>query len=293
MGVENQGYWQCMENSRETGLVQRGPAASGDIRPMPTRPLALVTGASSGIGAVFARRLAARGYDLLLVARDAERLGRLAVELATIGASATPVVADLTSDAGLEATEEAIAAAGRLDLLVNNAGFGTKGQLVNSPLELQERMLRLHVIAVNRITRAALQMMKPARCGGIITVSSVASFVNSTGNVNYCATKAYQRSFSEGLALECAPHGIRVQALCPGFTHTEFHQRMADDQEGRAPEWLWLDAADVVETSLRQLERDGDVVCVPGAQYKVAVFLARHLPVWIKRLLTRNVYKRD
>jgi len=260
---------------------------------MSNRPLALVTGASSGIGAVFARALAARGYDLLLVARDAARLDALASELATLGGSATPVVADLASDAGLEVTEAAIAAAGRLDLLVNNAGFGTRGQLADSPLELQDRMLRLHVIAVNRLTRAALQRMKPLRRGGIITVSSVASFINSTGNVNYCATKAYQRSFSEGLALECAPHGIRVQALCPGFTHTEFHQRMSDDQVGRAPEWMWLDAGDVVETSLRQLERAGDVVCVPGAQYKVAVFLARHLPLWIKRLMTRNVYKRD
>ena len=260
---------------------------------MPTRPLALVTGASSGIGTVFARALAARGYDLLLVARDGARLRVLAAELATTGASATPVVADLTTDAGLAVTEEAITHAGRLDLLVNNAGFGTKGQMVDSPLELQDQMLRLHVIAVNRITYAALQLMKPARRGGIITVSSVASFINSTGNVNYCATKAYQRSFSEGLALECAPLGIRVQALCPGFTHTEFHQRMSDDQQGRAPEWMWLSADDVVQSSLRQLEAGGATICIPGAQYKVAVFLARHLPLWVKGLMTRNVYKRD
>ena len=248
---------------------------------MPTRPLALVTGASSGIGTVFARALAARGYDLLLVARDGARLRVLAAELATTGASATPVVADLTTDAGLAVTEEAITRAGRLDLLVNNAGFGTKGQLVDSPLELQDQMLRLHVIAVNRITCAALQLMKPARRGGIITVSSVASFVNSTG------------SFSEGLALECGPLGIRVQALCPGFTHTEFHQRMSDDQQGRAPEWMWLSADDVVQSSLRQLEAGGATICIPGAQYKVAVFLARHLPLWVKGLMTRSVYKRD
>lgn len=260
---------------------------------MPNRPLALVTGASSGIGTVFARSLARRGHDLILVARDGARLTALAAELASDGASATTVVADLTTDEGLAATERAIEAAGRLDLLVNNAGFGTTGQLVDSPLAMQDQMLRLHVIAVSRITQAALRLMKPARRGGIITVSSVASFVNSTGNVNYCATKAYQRSFSEGLALECAPFGIRVQALCPGFTRTEFHQRMRDDQQGRAPSWMWLEATDVVETSLRQLEQDGAVVCVPGAQYKVAVFLARHLPVWIKRLMTRNVYKRD
>lgn len=260
---------------------------------MTHRPLALVTGASSGIGKVYAQALARRGYDLILVARDGGRLSALAAELAQDGALAITVVGDLAREEGLAATEAAIATAGRLDLLVNNAGFGTTGLLALTPLEAQEQMLRLHVIAVNRISRAALQVMRPARRGAIVTVASVASFVNSTGNVNYCATKAYQRSFSEGLALECAPDGVRVQALCPGFTHTEFHARMSDDQLGRAPAWMWLSAADVVETSLRQLEANGPVICVPGVQYKVAVFLARHMPLWIKARITGRVYKRD
>jgi len=282
-----------MENSPKAELMQRGPTASGDIRPMPNRPLALVTGASSGIGAVFSRRLAARGYDLLLVARDAERLVALSSELAVLGARATPVAADLATDAGLAVVVDAMQAAGRLDLLVNNAGFGTTGTLQNAPLVRQHDMLQLHVVAVNRVTHAALQLMVPQLRGAIITVSSVASFANSSGNVNYCATKAYQRSFSEGLSLECAPLGIRVQALCPGFTRTEFHARMAFDQRGSAPEWMWMDADEVVEASLRQLEANGPVVCVPGAQYKVLVFLARHLPIWVKRVLTQRVYKRD
>ncbi len=260
---------------------------------MPNRPLALVTGASSGIGTVFARRLAARGYDLLLVARDGERLAALSAELATSGASATAVVADLATEAGLEAATRAIADAGRLDLLVNNAGFGTTGNFRDAPLAQQDGMLQLHVVAVNRLTHAALQLMAPRRSGGIITVSSVASFANSSGNVNYCATKAYQRSFSEGLAIECAPLGIRVQALCPGFTRTEFHARMHFDQRGRAPEWMWMDADAVVETSLTQFEANGPVVCIPGVQYKGIVFLARHLPLWVKRLLTQRVYRRD
>jgi uncharacterized protein len=260
---------------------------------MATRPLALVTGATAGIGKTFAVSLASRGYDLILVARDETRLAALAAELSSGGGSARPVAADLATEDGLAATERAIAEAGRLDMLVNNAGFGTRGGLADAPLDTQELMLRLHVVAVNRITRAALQVMKPARSGAIITVSSVASFVNGTGNVNYCATKAYQRSFSEGLAMECAPLGIRVQALCPGFTHTEFHQRMQDDQQGRAPAWMWLTSQQVVDASLRQIEADGDTICIPGAQYKVAVFLARHMPLWIKRRLTRKVYKRD
>ncbi len=260
---------------------------------MPPRPIALVTGASSGLGAVFARKLALRGYDLVLVARDAERLAALSAELAAVGARATPVSADLTTDRGLDAAEHAIASAGRLDLLVNNAGFGTTGPFAASPLAQQEGMLRLHVIAVTRLTHAAMHLMMPARRGGIITVSSVASFVNSAGNVNYCATKAYQRSFSEGLSLEVEPHGIRVQALCPGFTHTEFHQRMSFDQAASAPAWMWLEAEMVVETSLRQYERGGPVICIPGAQYKVLVFLARHIPLWIKRRLSQRVYTRE
>ncbi len=259
---------------------------------MTQRPLALVTGASSGIGAVFARKLAARGYDLLLVARDAARLAALQAELAGLGAGARMIVADLATDAGLETTEAALTAAGRLDLLVNNAGFGSTGTLAESPLATQEQMLRLHVLAVNRLSRAALQLMRPAKRGGIITVSSVASFVSSPGNVNYCATKTYQRIFSESLATECARDGIRVQALCPGFTHTEFHQRMSFDQKKSAPAFLWLDADTVVETSLRQFEADGPVVCIPGVQYKAIVFLARHIPLWIKSLLTARVYKR-
>ena len=260
---------------------------------MTQRPLALITGASSGIGAVFSRKLAQRGYDLLLVARDGDRLATLATELATLGASATVVAADLTTDDGLAMVERAMHTAGRLDLLVNNAGFGTTGSFAASPMERQETMLRLHVVAVSRLTHIALQLMKPARCGGIITVSSVASFVNSAGNVNYCATKAWQRSFSEGLSLEVEPHGIRVQALCPGFTHTEFHQRMSFDQKKSAPPWMWLEAETVVETSLRQYEGNGAVICVPGVQYKVLVFLARHIPLWIKRRLSQRVYTRE
>ena len=260
---------------------------------MSNRPLALVTGASSGIGASFARKLAARGYDLLLVARDAARLSALSADLAAMGARAESVTADLGTEAGLAATDAALSAAGRLDLLINNAGFGTTGTFRDAPVAAQHAMLQLHVVAVNRITHAALQLMAPRRSGGIITVSSVASFANSSGNVNYCATKAYQRSFCEGLAIECEPLGIRVQALCPGFTRTEFHQRMAFDQRGRAPEWMWMDADDVVETSLRQYEANGPVVCIPGAQYKAIVFLARHLPRWVKRMLTQQVYKRD
>lgn len=146
------------------------------------------------------------------------------------------VVAELATEAGTDITTRAMAAADRLDVLVDHAGFGTTGTFRDAPLAQQDGMLRLHVVAVNGLTHEALQLMAPVRSGGISTVSSVASFANSIGNVNYCATKVYQRSFSEGLAIECAPLDIRVQALCPGFTRTAFHRHMAFDQRGRAPD---------------------------------------------------------
>lgn len=260
---------------------------------MTNRPLALVTGASSGIGKAYAEALARRGYDLVLVARDGARLEALAVELRVLGVAVTPLAADLAGEAGLVTVEASMASAGRLDLLVNNAGFGTRGTLLGAEPGGQAQMLALHVVAVHRLTRAALSRMVPAGAGAIVTVASVASFVNSAGNVNYCATKAYQRSFMEGLALEVGHNGVRCQALCPGFTRTEFHQRMSDNQAGRAPAWLWLSAESVVETSLRQLEAGGAVICLPGWQYKGIVFLSRHLPLWVKSRLTGRVYRRD
>lgn len=260
---------------------------------MSDRPLALVTGASSGIGAEYCRQLAARGHDLLLVARDGDRLRTLGDELARAhGVTVTPLVADLTSDDGIATVERAIADRPELALLVNNAGFGTTGTLLSGDPMAQRRMLTLHVDAVHRLTVAALPAMKFRKRGGIVTVASVASFLASGGNVNYCATKTWQRVYTMGLAVELKGTGVRVQALCPGFTTTEFHQRMGFDQRGRTPGWMWYPAAEVVATSLRALDAGGPVVVIPGVVYKVAVFLARHLPLWVVERLS-TVYRRD
>jgi uncharacterized protein len=262
---------------------------------MQTRPVALVTGATAGIGKSYVSQLARRGYDLIAVARDGARLATLAAEIGPAhGVRVTTIAADLTTDAGIAATVHGINQAARLDLLVNNAGFGTLGTLAETEMSKQEQMLTLHVVAVNRLTRAALERMVPARSGGIITVASVASFVNGTGNVNYCATKAYQRSFCEGLALEVARHNIRVQALCPGFTRSEFHQRMGDVPRLKGMSgWWWMTSDDVAAISLRQLERGGPTVCVPGWQYKSLVFLARHIPMRLREALTKRAYTRE
>jgi short-subunit dehydrogenase len=246
-----------------------------------SRPLAVVTGASAGIGKVFCQRLAARGYDLIVAARDAGRLESLKQELEGRHGTAVEVFpANLTIDTDVSLLAERITRSPRLALLVNNAGFGTRGTLADASPARQEDMLRLHTIAPMRLTQAALPVLLKNGRGAIVNVSSVASFLYSASNVNYCATKAYLTTFSEGLAAELAGTGVRVQALCPGFTHSEFHQRMEADK-GEVPRWMWMSADRVVETSLRSLERGGPVVCIPGARYKVMVFLLRHTPRWV------------
>jgi short-subunit dehydrogenase len=255
------------------------------------RPVALITGASAGLGREFATQLAGRGYDLVLVARDAERLGALAGELETrFDAHCEVLAADLRRDDDVSRVVARIDASA-LDLLVNNAGFGTRGALARAEREPQEDMLRVHVLAVHRLAQAAVQQMVPRGRGAIINVSSVASFLTSPGNVNYCATKAYQRLYAEGLSQEVARRGVYVQALCPGFTHTEFHARGAMDK-ARYPAWWWMRADRVVDASLRALERGGPVVVVPGLGYRLVTVVLRHLPPWLRWRLT-GLYRRD
>ena len=246
------------------------------------RPAALITGASAGIGRVFAQRLAAAGHDLILVARDAVRLQELADELALqYGVAAVVHAADLVRDEAMRGVAERIARTERLAFLVNNAGFGTVGRLVNRPVAEQATMLKLHVMAPMILTRAALPGMIAREAGTIINVASVASFAYSMGNVNYCATKAYERVFSEGLAMELEGTGVHVQALCPGFTNTEFHARMGVNKK-TMPDWMWMSAERVVDESLAQAARRGPTVCIPGTRYKMIVFLIKYLPEWLK-----------
>jgi short-subunit dehydrogenase len=242
------------------------------------RPLAAVTGASAGIGKVFCEKLAARGYDLLVIARDAARLESLKRELEAKHAISVDVFpADLTLDDDVSRLGGLLAGSQRLVLLVNNAGFGTRGTLADASPARQEAMLRLHTLAPMRLTQAVLPVLVQNGRGAIVNVSSVASFLYSANNVNYCATKAYLTTFSEGLAAELRGTGVRVQALCPGFTHSEFHERMGVEID-QIPRWMWMSADRVVETSLRHLERGGRVVCVPGLRYKIIVFLLRFFP---------------
>lgn len=252
-------------------------------------PLALITGASAGIGRTFAELLAQRGYDLILVARSTARIEALGRDLsARHGISAEAWTADLASDADREDVAARLAALPRLDLLVNNAGFATTGKLQKIPLAPQMDMLRVHVLAPMRLSHAALPRMVEHGAGAIINVSSIAGFLFGPGNVNYSATKAYLTSFSLGLDTEVRSAGVRVQALCPGFTHTEIHTEMPHVKQ-QIPAWMWGQSEHVVETSLRQLERNGPVICVPGLLNKVLWRLLVMIPRgWRGRLGVRR-----
>jgi len=235
----------------------------------PTSGLALITGATAGIGAAFARDRAAAGMDLILVARDGERLDSFCAELTQhYGVRATAVPADLTKPAGLAAVEEVLATE-PVDLLVNNAGLGLNKSFLKSDVEDELHLLNLNVVAVMRLTHFALPKMVERGRGEIVNVSSVAGFAATMPGSTYAASKAWVTSFSEAVGMLVKHRGVRVMALCPGFTRTEFHQR-AGIAAQQMPGWVWLNAADVVREGMRDL-RKGKLVSVPSIRYKVAV----------------------
>jgi short-subunit dehydrogenase len=246
-----------------------------------SKPVALITGASSGIGEAFSRKLAGRGCHLILVARRIDRLKNLAAELD----DAEALKADLTAASDLRIVEHRIIAEPQVDFLVNNAGFGFLGSFFDSDLGAQDRMHRLHILAQERLTHAALMGMVKRGKGNIINVSSVAGFLSIPYSVSYGATKAWINSFTEGLFVELKSIGspVRVQALCPGFTRTEFHD-IAGMDRNVIPRSLWMTADEVVDASLRGLERNR-VIVVPGWRYRLFLGLYRWFPRSLKHLI--------
>jgi short-subunit dehydrogenase len=251
---------------------------------------ALITGASSGIGAAFARQLAPIGYNLILVARREERLTAFAAELQRRYPIGTEVlVADLANAADIERIERRIAELESLDLLINNAGFGAPGQFVEADLTTQLNMIHVHVVASVRLTRAALPGMIARDHGAIINLSSIASLVPIPGSATYSASKAYLNVFSEALQAELIGTGVKIQALCPGFTHTGFHDTPEHKgfHRSRIPEAMWMSAEDVVTESLSALDRR-QVIFVPGLKNRLVATGARNMPRSLLPLLRSN-----
>jgi uncharacterized protein len=242
---------------------------------MPNR-LAAITGASSGIGEAYARALAAEGWDLVLIARRQQRLESLAQELRERHSVGVEVlVADLARQGDTERVAYRLGGMETLELLVNNAGFGLPGAFWELSPEGHRSMLDVHVLATVRLTRAAVPGMLARGRGAVVNVASIAAFF-AVGSTAYHASKAYLVAFSRGLSYELAGSGVRVQALCPGFTYTGFHDSdvYQGDERERTPRWMWMEAGPVVEESLRALGRNR-VVCVPGLRNRLLLAAGR------------------
>jgi short-subunit dehydrogenase len=248
---------------------------------------ALITGATAGIGAAFARKLAADGWDLVLVARTTERLKETAAALtAAHGVQVQVMTADLGTTRARKRVEERLADESRpVSLLVNNAGFGTGVPFAENPMDELQSQLDVNVTTVLRLTRAALPGMIARKHGGVINVSSVAGYFPATGPA-YSATKAYVTALSDGLSANLTGTGVRIVALCPGFTHTEFHARVGEDVT-TIPDFLWLEAERVVEDCLKDL-RHGRSRSVPGLQYKALVGVAKLVPRGLLRIVSKR-----
>jgi short-subunit dehydrogenase len=195
--------------------------------------------------------------------------------------------ADLTTAEGCDEVAARLAGTERpVDLLVNNAGMTLNKSFLRSSVEDEEHLLALNVTAVMRLTSAALSGMVARRHGAVVNVSSIAGFAVMMPGSTYGASKAWVTAFSESMALSVARFGVRVMALCPGYTRTEFHQRAGIDM-AKTPRWLWLDADRVVDDALRDLRR-GKIISVPDWKYKVGVFGIRHLPRGLFRRVARD-----
>jgi short-subunit dehydrogenase len=244
-----------------------------------SHPTALVTGATAGIGRSFARQLAESGHHLVLVSRTRERLEKLAGELRErYDVEVEVLVSDLGVREELALVEARVADRARpIDLLVNNAGLGLKHPFLENSVEEEQYLLDVLATAVLRLTHAALGAMVERGAGAVVNVSSVAGYLPRG---TYSAAKAYVTALSEWADLTYRDSGVRVMALLPGFTRTEFHERM-DVSQGSAPSWMWLDVDDLVAEALRDLAK-GKRISVPSKRYKALAAMAKYTPTSIQ-----------
>jgi short-subunit dehydrogenase len=245
---------------------------------------ALVTGATVGIGESFTRLLAHNGYNIVLVARDLPRLQERAKALeATFGITTTVIQADLATDSGCKTIEDFIAN-NQIDVLINNAGFGINKAFTMSQLDAEQQLLDVLVRTPMRLMHVALPGMKERNKGVIINVSSVAGWI---AGGTYSASKSYLTVLSESLHTELSSTNVKVSALCPGFTRTEFHQRGRMSMKG-LPAFMWLNSDKLVAKAWKDAV-GGKAVSVPGWQYQLLTFVMRNAPRPMVRKIGMNV----
>ena len=250
---------------------------------------ALITGGTSGIGAEFARAYARRGYEVVLVARDAARLSSMAEELTAAGASKVETIsADLSNRKDVASVAKRLEdPKSPVDILVNNAGFGMHVSLLTTDIATLDRGFEVMLRAVLVLGGAAARGMTSRGAGSIINVGSTAGYITMGA---YSAIKAWVMSYSEGLAVELRDTGVTVTALAPGWVHTEFHDR-AGIRKSSIPNALWLEAPKLVESAIRDAER-GKVISLPSLRYKALIWFARHIPRRTNRWISGKISSR-
>ncbi|MDR1492648.1 MAG: SDR family oxidoreductase [Planctomycetaceae bacterium] len=252
--------------------------------PINERPFAVITGASSGLGKSYAHQLAEQGHNLLLVARRGELLRQIKTEIEAKNSVHVEIdVADLADEQQAIKLAERIRQLPRIDYLINNAGFGLRNMFPDVMIEEEIAMIRVHCEASVRFCQAALFPMRKQGRGNIINVASLAAYLTGPAAAEYCATKAFLRSFSISLQDDVRQHGVKVQALCPGFVHTGFHDSESmkgNDQKKFFPKFLWLNCDRVVRDSLRAVQkRRSRVVAIPSLRYKL-IFALNNIPIF-------------
>lgn len=263
------------------------------MNPNPTRPTALVTGASAGIGQAFCRLLAVQGYDVIAVARRSERLAALARELTSAHAiEVLPLAIDLGAPDAAACIVNAVA--GRdVDVLINNAGYGVPGRYLAHAWPVHERFQRVMIETVAELSHALVAPMCARGRGTVINVASLAGYLpGSAGHTLYAASKAWMIRFSESLALECEAAGVHVCALCPGFTYSEFHDVIGTRARlASLPRWLWMSAERVAAEGWRAAAA-GRLVHIPGRINRVIATLAGALPRAVAHAISRRESRR-
>ena len=274
-----------------TTTVEAQPTEAPATQAQPARKRALITGASSGIGEEFARQLAERGNDLILVARRKDRMETIATEIKAANPVNIEIIeADLSTAEGVAATRARIDQ-GDISLLVNNAGFGINGVFGETPLERELEELDLNIRALTILSYAAIQQMKPKKTGTIINVGSTGSYQPVPYMSTYAATKAYVLYFSEGLHEEAKHYGVTVTCLCPGGTRTEF-QDVAGVDEKKLPRGSFMGTAPVVKAALDGAKA-GSAIVVPGMMNKATANLHRVFPRFAVRKIAGRIFKHD